>query len=81
MLPLCILCAIWLCLVNTALKFIFIFSDRKAGGSTVPPCLLGIRRGTRCIYQESGSGASCGVCGTEGRIRIETEDGGTRLKT
>jgi len=66
---------------NTLLQLNFHFSDRKAGGRVVPLCLLGIRRGTRCIYQESGSGVSCGVCGTECRTRIETEGGGTGLRT
>jgi hypothetical protein len=30
-------------------KLIFLLSDRKVGGTAVPSCLLGVRRGTGCI--------------------------------
>jgi hypothetical protein len=57
-----------LCLTNTVLKFIFIFSDRKAGGSAVPPRLLGTVPGVlvavpAAFCLEYGSGVSCGLCG------------------
>jgi hypothetical protein len=46
----------------------------------MPPCLLGVRRGTGCICREPGSGASRGVCGVrtgpESRLRTEVRDWG-----
>ncbi len=80
MLPLCILCAIWLRLVFTVLKFVFILSDRKAGGNAVPPCLLGVRRGTSYLWREFGSGARCGLVRDEDRTRDETAVGSARLR-
>jgi hypothetical protein len=77
MLPICSLCVLCLHFVPTVLKFIFILSDRKAGGKAVPPCLLGVRRGTR--YIESPDPEQAAECaglsaGSESRLRTEVRD-------
>jgi len=48
---------------NTVLNKILYFQNIKAGGSAVPPCLLGVRRGTSRICCGSGFGARGGLCG------------------
>jgi hypothetical protein len=60
------------CLTNTVLKFIFIFSDRKAGGSAVPPCLLGTCCGTGCILLRVRSRSERRAVRTEDRTRSKT---------
>jgi hypothetical protein len=46
----------------------------------VPPCLLGVRRGTSCLWREFGSGARCGLVRDEDRTRDETADESARLR-
>jgi hypothetical protein len=80
MLPIFSLCALHLYFVLAVLKFLFILSDREAGGSTVPPCLLGVRRGTSYLWREFGSGEWCGLVRDEDRTRDETADGSAILR-
>ncbi len=46
----------------------------------MPPCLLGVRRGTSHLWREFGSGARCGLVRDEDRTRDETADGSARLR-